>query len=75
MFGCKEYNQSNLGVDHLVGAEELMLLNCGVGEDSTCEDHQMVDTETRLIIFFAAKDREVLYIQKKQDRELMFIRS
>ena len=30
----------------------------------------MVNTEIRLIIFFAAKDREVLYSQQKQDREL-----
>ena len=27
-------------------------------------------TEIRLIIFFAAKDREALYSQQKQDREL-----
>ena len=30
----------------------------------------MVKTEIRLIIFFAAKDREALYSQQKQDREL-----
>ena len=30
----------------------------------------MVNTEIRLIIFFAAKDGEVLYSQLKQDREL-----
>ena len=30
----------------------------------------MVDTEIRLSIFFAAKDREALYTQQKQDREL-----
>ena len=30
----------------------------------------MVDTEIRLIIFFAAKDREALYSQQKQDQEL-----
>ena len=30
----------------------------------------MVNTEIRLIIFFAAKDREVLYSQQKQDWEL-----
>ena len=30
----------------------------------------MVNTEIRLIIFFAAKDGEVLYSQQKQDREL-----
>ena len=32
--------------------------------------HQMVTTEIRLIIFFAAKDAEALYSQQKQDREL-----
>ena len=31
---------------------------------------QMVNTETRLIIFFAAKDGEALYSQQKQDQEL-----
>ena len=30
----------------------------------------MVNTETRLIIFFAAKDGEALYNLQKQDREL-----
>ena len=30
----------------------------------------MVNTENRLIIFFAAKDGEALYSQQKQDREL-----
>ena len=30
----------------------------------------MVKTEIRLIIFFAAKDEEVLYSQQKQDGEL-----
>ena len=30
----------------------------------------MVNTEIRLIIFFAAKDEEALYRQQKQDREL-----
>ena len=30
----------------------------------------MVNTEIRLIIFFAAKDGEALYSQRKQDREL-----
>ena len=30
----------------------------------------MVDTEIRLIIFFAVKDREALYNQQKQDWEL-----
>ena len=30
----------------------------------------MVNTEIRLIIFYAAKDREALYSQQKQDQEL-----
>ena len=37
---------------------------------STYGDHQMVNTEVRLIIFFAAKDGEALYSQQKQDQEL-----
>ena len=39
-------------------------------DDSTHGHHQMVNTEIRLIIFFAAKDEEALYRQKKQDWEL-----
>ena len=39
-------------------------------EDSTHGHHQMVNTEIRLTIFFAAKDREALYSQQKQDQEL-----
>ena len=36
-------------------------------EDSTHGHHQMVNTEIRLILFFAAKDGEALYSQQKQD--------
>ena len=32
--------------------------------------HQMVNTEIRSIISFAAKDGEALYSQQKQDQEL-----
>ena len=38
--------------------------------DSIHGHHQMVNTEIRLIIFFAAKDGEALYSQQKQDQEL-----
>ena len=38
--------------------------------DSTHGHHQMVNTEMKLIIFFAAKDGEALYSQQKQDQEL-----
>ena len=36
-------------------------------EDCTHGHHQMVNTKIRLIIFFAAKDREALYSQQKKD--------
>ena len=39
-------------------------------EDSTDGHHQMVNTEIRLIIFFATKDGEALYSQQNQDWEL-----
>ena len=39
-------------------------------EKTTHGYHQMVSTEIRLIIFFAAKDGEALYSQQKQDQEL-----
>ena len=39
-------------------------------EKTTRGHHQMVNTEIRLIIFFAAKDGEALYSQQKQDQEL-----
>ena len=35
-------------------------------DDFTHGHHQMVNTEIRLTIFFAAKDREALYISKKK---------
>ena len=37
---------------------------------STYGHHQMVNTEIRLIIFFAAKDGKAIYRQQKQDWEL-----
>ena len=40
-------------------------------QDSTHGHHQMVNTEIKLMIFFAAKDAEALYSQQKQDWELM----
>ena len=33
----------------------------------------MVNTEVRLIIFFAAKDGEALHSQQKQDQELTVV--
>ena len=39
-------------------------------EDSTHAHHQVVNTNIRQIIFFAAKDGKALYSQQKQDWEL-----
>ena len=39
-------------------------------EDSTHGHHQMVNADIRLIIFFAAKDGEVLHSHQKQDWKL-----
>ena len=39
-------------------------------ENTLHMDSQIVNTEIRLIIFFAAKDGEALYSRQKQDREL-----
>ena len=37
-------------------------------EDSTHGHHQMVNTEIRLIIFFAAKDGEALYRKNRKNK-------
>ena len=37
--------------------------------------HQMVNTEIRFIMFFAAKDGEVLYSQKNKTRSGLWLRS
>ena len=52
----------------LPGSSECEVQSCR--ESTTHGHHQTVNTETRLIIFFAAKDGEALYSQQKQDQEL-----
>ena len=44
-------------------------------EKTTHELHQIINTEIRLIIFFAAKDGEVLDSQQKQDQELTLVQT
>ena len=41
-----------------------------IRENSTHGRHQLVNTKSRSIIFFAAEDGEALYSQQKQDWEL-----
>ena len=48
----------------------ITLFSTNTEEDSAHGHHQMVNTEIRLIIFFAAKDGEALYSEQKQDEEL-----
>ena len=50
--------------------ENALVIANNTREDSTYGHHQMVNTEIRLIIFFAAKDGEALYSQQKQDQEM-----
>ena len=69
-----------LGVENAVGQRliEFCLENTLVIANTLFQQHkrrlytwtsQMVNTEIRLIIFFADKDGEALYSQQKQDRE------
>ena len=44
-------------------------------QKTTHGHHQMVNTEIRSLIFFAAKDEEALYSQQKQDQELTVAQS
>ena len=62
-----------LKILHLSSINALVIANTlfqNTREDSTHGHQQMVNTEIRLIIFFAAKDGEALYSQQKQDQEL-----
>ena len=63
-FGLTKFFQENT----LVRANTLFQQH--TKKESTHGHHQMVNTEIRLIIFFASEDREVLYSQQKQDWEL-----
>ena len=45
-------------------------LSSNTRDDSTQGHHQIVNTESRLTIFFAVEDEEALYSQQEQDWEL-----
>ena len=62
-----------LKILHLSSINALVIANTlfqNTREDSTHGHQQMINTEIRLIIFFAAKDGEALYSNQKQDWEL-----
>ena len=72
-FGLGIWNEAGQRLIELCQENTLVIANTLFQQHkrkSTHEHHQMVNTEIRLIIFFAAKDGEALYSQQKQDREL-----
>ena len=72
-FGLGVQNEAGQRLIELCQENALVMANTlfqNTREDSTHGHHHMVNTEIRLIIFFAAKDGEALYSQQKQDQEL-----
>ena len=63
-------NEAGQGLIEFCQENTLVIANTLFQEKTIHGHHQMVDTQTKLIIFFAAKDGEALYNQQKQDREL-----
>ena len=67
------HNEAGQRLIEFCQENELVIANTlfqNTREDSTHGHHQMVNTEIRLILFFAAKYGEALYSQQKQDWEL-----
>ena len=72
-FGLGVWNEAGQRLIEFCQENALVIANTlfqNTREDSTDGHHQMVNTEIRLTIFFAAKDGEALYSQQKQDWEL-----
>ena len=72
-FGFGVQNEAGQSLTEFYQENSLVIANTlfqNTREDSTHGHHQMVNTEIRLIIFFAAKDGEALCSQQKQDWEL-----
>ena len=67
-FGLGIWNEAGQRLIEFCQENALIIANTlfnNTREDSTHGNHQMVNTEIRLIIFFAAKDGEALYSQQK----------
>ena len=72
-FGLGVQNEAGQGLTEFCQENSQVRANTlfnNTGEDSTHEHHHTVKTKIRLITFFAAKDREPIYSQQKQDQEL-----
>ena len=72
-FGLRVQNEAGEKLTEFCQENMLVIANIlfyNLRDNSTHGHHQMVNTEIRLLIFFAAKDGEALYRQQKQDWEL-----
>ena len=72
-FGLGIWNEARQRLIEFCQENALVIANTSSNntrEDSTHGHQQMVNTEIRLILFFAAKDGKALYSQQKQDQEL-----
>ena len=70
-FGLGIQNEAGQKLIEFCQENALVIANTLFQQHKTTHGHhQMVNTEIRLIIFFAAKDGEALYSQQKQDCEL-----
>ena len=67
-FGLGIQNEAGQRLIEFCQKNTLVIVN--IRDDSTCGHHQMLSSEIRLIIFFAAKDGETIYSQQRQDQEL-----
>ena len=75
-FGLQVQNEAGQRLIEFCQENALVIANTSSNntrEDSTHGHHQMINTEIRLSIFFAAKDGEALYSQHKQDQELTVV--
>ena len=72
-FGLGVRNEAGQRLKQFCQENALIIANTSSNntrEDSTHGHHQMVNTEIRLIIFFAAKNEKALYSQQKEGWEL-----
>ena len=72
-FGLRVQNEAGQRLIGFCQDNVLVIANTlsnNIREDSTHGHNQMINTEIRLIIFFAAKEGEALYSKQKQDQEL-----
>ena len=69
-FGLGVQNETGQRLIEFCQENTLVIANTFFQQHSTHGQHEMVSTEIRLIIFFAARDGEALYSQQKQDQEM-----